>query len=386
MIAGYAFAAITLVIGLGGGVYLLFFEIKEFTEWRKMGDWSTTSATIRELGWVNIASHRGSKLRCVYEYEIAGTTHKGERVFAIHAIRPNYARCDEKVFEALNKAWTRGESVRCFVDPADPESAVLIRAFQPGQVGYDLMLAISLLVTGTAGPWFFLYLVQGARKRLELARRHPDQPWRWRDSWVGTKLLPENREVSPVAWFTGMGLTCASVPAAGLALPTLLRFGGSPGSWLMVIVLSVLGPIVLMITMVVNQRWRRFCYSFIELQQVPIPPGDYIVGEIVIVPGLRGLQWVKAELTCRRSEYKKFRVVEEVLYRDAFSFELSESHLIKDGVRIPFSIETPFYCPASNDDATHRVEWLLKLRSQRDGGGLKLDFHVPVFNEEEQEQ
>jgi hypothetical protein len=110
------------------------------------------------------------KPEITYSYEVAGKTYTSS------VYRHGEQGMEEDEVVKVVSGYGAGEHSRCWVDPDDPEQAVLSRDSDQRSLGYIAVLALIALLGGAAG-WAFLEFVVHRPAQLTHAPEEHAQAW-----------------------------------------------------------------------------------------------------------------------------------------------------------------------------------------------------------------
>lgn len=122
-VAGWLFGVVFVLIG---GVLSWIFFVKPVVEWSAARSWVETPCVIESSRVVSVRGDDGTTYRpeILYVYEIDGREHRSSRVSFFGG-----SSSGRSGKEAFIRSYPVGGRAVCYVDPADPGRAVLVRAF-----------------------------------------------------------------------------------------------------------------------------------------------------------------------------------------------------------------------------------------------------------------
>ncbi len=203
-----------LLVGVLGLLLVLTFAsfgwIYPWTRQRSAGSWQTIPCSILEVGVVGETSHQGGRSfrpQVLYQYEFAGQLHKSSKLDFSADMNFSYART-----RRLLRGYRPGQTATCFVNPAQPTQAVLVRRFRTDPF-------LNLFIAGFLGLSAFL-IIQGLPRRGKL--RNPN-PWQTEPANAAAapslKLRPDTAPAPRLA-LSAAGVIAGCALAAWLLAPS----------------------------------------------------------------------------------------------------------------------------------------------------------------------
>jgi len=149
------------------GVFFVWKLVEQSALWWRARSWTTCDARIED---VSLRIYRGSEsakreVHCCYTYSIRGHSYRGTRV-GLASGPDGLGNEQQRRFEVLQDARSRGVVVPCFVNPDDPKEVVLFRELRVGLLGVKLVLAVVFF----GGGLMLIFLVRGHANGLECGR------------------------------------------------------------------------------------------------------------------------------------------------------------------------------------------------------------------------
>ncbi len=372
-------------LGLFGGVFALAGLIPGgmgmlmlFNAWQA-SSWLPTPATLTQLQLETSRSDDGGdtySLRGRFSYEYDGQRFVSDRLdFSVGSDNIGSYHLDN--YSQLQPRLNVTDGVTAYVNPDQPDEAVLLRGVRWGMVAFLLMF---LAVFGGVGLTIIGVGVIGARKlkvERQLKQAHPEEPWRWEPEWehgeihcsgktqmwVALSMATFWNLVSSVVWFfvpeelakgNYLALIALLFPAVGLGL----------AAWAAVAV----------------ARWRRYGRSTLVLPELPLRLGARLGGYLRVSESLEARQ-AALTLSCveiRTSGSGKNRSTHRtVLYQDEAQavVQAAAGHR-----RVPVSFALPADQPQRDvSDSRRKIEWQLKAIAAVRGPDLDVTFELPVF-------
>jgi hypothetical protein len=349
------------LIFFGVGAAFGCFSVRTLLRAEAMLVWRETPATVLTCSLdVSRGSKGGSTYRvsASYRYEADGRSYTSDRVM-LHSGSDNVGRFHHRLHATLESCKRNNQPTTCWVNPADPTEAILIRAIRPELV---VLFHLFVLVFGGAGLGVLIYglslLTAGQTGR---DGRIPMRcPYAHRgllaaalavNGYVGWTLWLEWRVLSPdlLPWY-------AWLPAVAGAL----------------------------LAIIAGHRWarfRRFGVSVLALSSATVVTGGPLSGTLRI-PAKRPFNAdVELKLTCVRQyttgSGKHRSTNRDVLWQDETCAPTHASGAFETPVPVRFAL--PADQPATTaDGGCDGVYWQLTASARLPGVDYKAVFDIPV--------
>lgn len=134
------FAVPFALVGWG---LLLGSVVPTVVDWARMQGWQATPATLSaaELHTNRSSKSRSYRVTATYHYRVDGRNFTGQRV-TLSASADNVGDFQQRLGASLTQALQAGTPVTAWVNPSDPQEAVLDRSLRPGLVALKLLAAL----------------------------------------------------------------------------------------------------------------------------------------------------------------------------------------------------------------------------------------------------
>lgn len=357
------------VFGVLGCVGLAF----DLWTWQAAQRWVETPATVLES---ELKTRDGDdsvmySVAARYRYEFQGDSHEGDRVSLDDAFdSSDYHRDRATALEGIVKA---GGQTVCYVDPHDPDEAILYRDLRPGTLALKLFATLLFGGVGFGLLAAAFYGSTRSKRQQEAKLAHPGKPWMWRPDWAAGRIRSSDRALR---WF----FTLFALFWNGMSWPiawNVLHAGqqnNEPSRWL-VAIFPLAGAGVGLAAIYMWLRRLRWGVSEFEMASVPGVLGGPLAGVIRAPRGIGAEHGVVLKLCCQRTVKSGDSSNTETLWE----LEKSLPHALasNDGRRalVPVKFLIPCDKPSSGDD----VNWTLTVRSEQVGVDYHAQFEVPVF-------
>lgn len=382
---------------LGGGCAVLFglpfilagLAVGWFLYFPAIGDWWSARGWEEVPCWIEAASLKAShddeggtthEAVATYRYKYRGRTFHGDEV-SFYGGSDNIGDFQQRVHEQIRAHQGGEQPFRCFVNPVNPEQAVLFRDLRWGLM---LLMSIFPLLFPLAGFLISLGGLAEARKTAlvkKLTTQHPDEPWRWRPEWAG-ETVQTSKNALPAFLLVGGWIVLVQGPLV-LAIILSGTFVSEPLSALALLP-SLLAWIPLAAAWKRLKTWLALGRPSLWLKQTPVRPGHTLEGELRFDRVLSPREVIQAKLLCQsrrtRRNGQNTSTVTETLWEDTLLLSAGEARREITGVALPLRVEIPRGLPCDvigTAPASDRHEWMLQLTPT--SGGKPAELPLPVF-------
>jgi hypothetical protein len=349
------------LIFLGVGAAFGFFSVRTLLRAEAMRAWRETPATVLACSLdVSRGSKGGSTYRvsASYRYEADGRSHTSDRV-TFHSGSDNIGRFHHRVHAALEACKRNNQPTTCWVNPADPTEAILIRTIRPELI---VFFHLFVLAFGGAGLGMLVYGLS------VLTTARPG-----RDGRIPMRCPYAHR-----------GLVAAAVAANGYIGWTLwmewrvLPPGHMP--WYVWLPAAAGG----LLAILAGHRWarfRRFGVSVLALSPAAVGTGGPLSGTLRI-PATQAFDAdVEMKLTCVRQyttgSGKHRNTHRDVLWQDEACVPTHAAGAFE--VPVPVRFALPADQPGTTaDGGCDGVYWQLTASARMAGVDYKAVFDIPV--------
>jgi hypothetical protein len=364
------------------GVGALVWSARTLLEWREAAGWAPVPA---EIVAVELEEHRDSdgdttyEATATYRYDYAGTSYTGTRV-AIDTGADNIGRFQHQLYYDLRAAHEQRTPVTAYVDPGEPNRAVLNRQLRPGLFALKGIFAI---VFGGVG-FGLLFGARYAAKKMAveetLRDRFPDEPWRWKPEWANGRIAGSARAGVYVAIVFAVLWNLISLPAA-LIVPGEIADGNATAAVALLFPLIGVGLAAWAI-----RAWlqlKRFKIPTLTLQRLPVALGGRLKGTIRVDAEVPVIADFGLELECvetvTRGSGKNRRTEEKLLWQKQWRVPRHQCQ-IGSFTTIPVDAAVPAGQPATTtEEGDDKIAWRLEVAGQCPGPDFWSRFELPVF-------
>ncbi|MDR0965290.1 MAG: DUF3592 domain-containing protein [Myxococcales bacterium] len=273
-----------------------------------------------------------------------------------------------------------------WVDPNDPSRATLDRTCPSYGIAVCAVLGMAFMQLGGMGAiGLFSRSADGKRVRL-LMKRYPCQPWMHEVGWA----IGHIQSSVPVRGlnYLLLGTLLVAVPLAFILHPDFSALvEGSLWQRLFTLALPPIGLAFITIGAILHRRWRRFSGAWLELNELPLQPGEHLHGWVHLPEVLSvGPIDVKQVLTCVETwttDLNKGQRIHTQKLHEAERRLTLDGRGMKDfpvEFDIPQSVPCAFSLGLFDTKENHEIVWTLHVSAAIDGPNMDLNFKVPVFD------
>lgn len=370
---------------LCAGLFMSGLYIHGYLKWWQARGW------VEAPCWIESAelkhNDESSRATASYRYQFEGRTYHGEKV-SFYGGSDNIGEFQHEAYQEISrhapgKSGKNGSNsqrpFRCYVNPANPDEAVLYRTLRWEMQAFMAVFALTFPAVGAGLVFGSLLGMRTLKRETALAGQHPAEPWRWKTAWAGT-AIPESANLWKYAlhfYTLWSGLVIVPLITATAMCGAFQR--GSSAWLLMIFVALWLIPLSLSIKRL-RQRIAVGNARF-EPAEWPASPGGVLRGSILLDkrPALRGN--AEVTLACEKSISRgsgedRTTTSEKIWTR---SESIPQERLPRDisGFRLPVSFALPADAPESGGDGETTHAWKLELKIP--GTPVHSVFEVPVF-------
>lgn len=361
--------------GFGLGVLILG-VIPTLYDWARMKSWVPVEAHILAA---ELKTHSGDtdtySVSASYSYTFSGTAYKGTRV-AIGSGSDNIGDFQQALGRRLESAAQRESPVTAWVNPEDPEEAVLDRSLRLGFLFFKLLFVV---LFGGIGCGLLVYQLFFAHGRKLPAAEDGDQPWRQRAEWANNTIDSEHKTLLWVAWIFAIIWNLISSPLLFL-LPREI----AKGNYLVLI--AVLFPLVgaglLWWAVGLTRDWLRYGVVSVRLDPFPGAIGGHVGGTVDLPLNYDPSLGFSVILSCIYSTSSSDSDNTE----EKFVWQIEGVATLKpraSGTRLEFLFEVPAGLPSSEPKNLPYHHWRLDIKSISARVRFSRQFSIPVYPTQE---
>lgn len=370
----------TAVIALGCMAIVVFLIVQilgKVATARAMGSWVETPAQVTSL---QMQRGRGknestSFLRAQYRYVYQGTSYHGERI-SINDPPSNNAR-GQALYQRLREQ-RQNHAVVCFVDPHNPQSAVLDRDLRWSMLVGELIFIVLFAGVGVGLMALAVAKYRRGKGPAPAAEGNGAERWqrdaRWRDGHIRATF----GELDGICLGGALVWNLITWPAAML---TVGQAQGDLGQIAMIAVFPLIGVAFAIAAGYI--MLRRFKYGRVILRpaQLPLTLGGW---HAVEASGNRPIMLsgrVSCLLSCKQMVYfgsgRNRKGQERILWQHHWSEDPEQLTRSSEGWTLPLRLPLPSDVPAM--DEARDISWQLELRAPTTGIDFTATFTLPVL-------
>lgn len=369
---------------LGAGVLVGSIAFGSMADWWEISSgWVEVPATILQA---DLETHTGDdsttySVKALYEYEFQGKFYENDRV-ALTGGADNIGSFHHDAYRELDEHRRSGEPFMCWVDPDDPGRSIL---YPDPRWGLLLFMGGFSLVFSGAGLGVMIAGLFGWRKgavQEKQEKRHPSQPWLWKEEWKDSRIKGSSRrQFWFMAFFAGVW-NLISWPIALLIIPSELEQENL--AVLIALLFPLVGLLLAYAAVHMYLKWRKFGDTVLEMSSMPGVIGGYLSGRLLTgvksVPpdGFRlSLNCVHQRVT-GSGDNRKTR--ETVLWQETAHVPPERVEPGMKGCMIPVRFAIPYDAQGTDEsNRNDKVIWKLKASAEMPGIDYSTDVEVPVF-------
>ncbi|GAB4317967.1 MAG: hypothetical protein Kow0059_11170 [Candidatus Sumerlaeia bacterium] len=247
------------------------------------------------------------------------------------------------------------------------------------------IIGFGTVFTGFAGAFLALG-VAGYRRRKQIEdsrRKHPEEPWLWREDWARGRIVSEGRGNVWVIWGFALFWNAISIPAAVFGIPELMH----KEKWAVLVILlfPLVGMGLLLWAVYATLQWKKYGVSIFEPTSLPGVVGGRLEGQIQGRVRLRPGERVVIRLSNLRRRTTgsgdNRSTHYDVLWQEEHELPMEQLALAPGGMSvIPVQFVIPRSCePTSAFGGEDGVIWRLEASAEVPGVNYAALFEVPVF-------
>lgn len=346
-------------------------------EWRMMQSWQPVPCRILQADLeVNHGDDSTTyKATASYTYEWNGELHTGSRV-GLHTSADNLGSWHEDIAVELKQAVAAGRPWPGYVNPDQPDEAVLDRTLRYGKL---LFLGLFALVFGGVG--FGILFGSAWARRRELRHKavqaeNPDEPWLIRDDWAAGRIRSSGLLGAAVLGGMGVLFSAISSPAV-VAIPAEMEKGNTP--ILLVLLFPMAGLFMLGSAGYLVLRSRRWGQPEFVMASVPGVIGGGLAGVIRCSRFLEPRDGWQLSLSCIRRTNGRKNNHESIVWQERRTLARGLDGDQFSGTAVPVYFAIPYDARPSDSEGESSINWELELKADVPGIDFAATFEVPVF-------
>ena len=353
-----------IFLGVGGGAG--FFSVRTLMRADAMRTWRETPARVVTCELCESRSSKGGlsyRAKATYQYEISGVRHTCDRV-SLYSGSDNIGDFQHRTYAEVKRCLDRKEPLPCWVNPRNPDDAILIRKLRPEML---IFMQIFVLTFGGVGlglvlTGFTTLLQPAAPSDASVGQGQIRMRGASVHRVAGILALVWNGYVGWFLWMTHHVMVPEQMP------------------WYLWL-LAATGVIPAVIAGYLIGRFRKFGVSVFEMSPMPGVLGGPVAGTVRIPAKVETEEGFKLALQCIHQyttrSGKNSTTHRDVLWEDSRHIEGSLSY--GEETMVPVSFVAPYEKPATTvAGGSNGYYWRLDVTAAAPGIDYKAVFDVPV--------
>lgn len=359
--------------GVGIGM-MLFGVLPQLLDWQSMKQWQPVIAQVSqaELKVSHGDDSTTYKPTAQYSYQFQGQSYSGSRV-AISDSYDNVGDFNVDLGRRLERAASSNTPVTAYVNPSNPDEAVLNRELRLGMVGFKMVFVV---LFGGVGVGIIAYLLLAPLDEIS-GVAEGEKPWLTRRAWASSSIKSNGKSMMIFLW-------CFAAFWNAIAIPTgiICIYEFTKGNHLALIGLlfPLVGVVMLYWAIKETAKWRRFGPAPLQLDPYPGAIGGQVGGFIEVNLPYDSNHRFKVTLQCLES-YCTGRGKERkrrercVWQREGYA----HTQLGARGTRLEVLFDVKDGLPESEPVKNRYHLWRLNVVAQLPGADFDRSYEVPVF-------
>ena len=351
----------------------------------QMKQWAPVTATLTRAGY---ESHRGDdsytyEAYADYSYEYEGMVYSNDRV-AISGGADNIGDFQQDLGDRLSAAMNRGEGIIVYVNPDEPEDAIVDRSVRWGLIGFK-----SIFVFGFGGLGLgLIYFSLRAPKEKDLSDpKYSEQPWLANEDWQTALITSSSKTTMYFTWGFAAFWNLISAPLPFVIYREIVQKENYLA--LVGLLFPLVGAGLIIWAVRRTLEWRRFGPAPLSLDPFPGSIGGHVGGTIDVKLPYDPNASFSLTLTNLYS-YMSGSGKDRSRKSSAEWQDTQVAHATSgaQGTRLSFRFDVPKNLNES--DAEQAEEnyylWQLNLKAELPGVDIDRDYEIPVYETEQQSQ
>jgi hypothetical protein len=361
------------------GAWMLWLVASETFDAWQVRSWIPVQATLSDAGYRTNSSDDSSTYEAyaTYSYYFNAQPYVGSRV-SIGEGADNIGDYQTDTGNWLRREMQAGNPITVYVDPEQPESAIIDPALRWGMLAFKSMFVI--IFGGVGFGLLYATFVMKAKAKDELLPEHQAAPWLANDDWQ----TPTVRSNSKNAMWVALGFAAVwnliSAPLPFVLYEEVSEKQNYPA--LFGLLFPIVGIGLLVWALRRTLEWRRFGPAPITLDPYPGAIGGHVGGTIDLnMPFSQAarFQVTLSSIKSYMSGSGKNRSRRETA--DWQDKVIANAEPGAKGTRLVFRFDVPDKLRESDaqraSDTFHL--WRLNVRAELDGVDIDRDYEIPVY-------
>ena len=363
------------------GAWMTWWVGSDVSDYLDMRDWYAIPATLQRAGY---ETHRGDdsntyEAYAQYTYLFDGRQYSSTRV-GLSGGADNIGDYQRDTGNRLSSAMQRGESITVFVNPNNPQDAIIDRSLRWSLVGFK---SIFMLVFGGVGLGMMLAAIlskKGQKRDQVSAEIRSERPWLDNDDWHSPTIRSDSRAGMWGAWAFAAIWCLISAPLPFVIYGEVLQKENYLA--LIGLLFPFVGFFLIVWAIRRTREWTRFGATPLEMDPFPGSIGGHVGGTIDLKLPFDHTHRFKMTLTCVHSYVsgsgKNRSRRESAKWQETL---IGHAESAMSGTRLTFRFDVPDGLQASDadpeDDSYHL--WRLNVHADLPGADYDRNFEIPVY-------
>ena len=358
------------------GVWMLYSISTAFIDVVRMDNWLQVEAQLLSAGYT---THSGESITyeayANYAYHVDGRRYTSDRV-SVFGGSDNIGDYQQDLGRNLGAAHSRGESILVYVNPNDPNEAIIDRGIRWGMVGFR---SIFVFVFGGVGLGLLIAAWKAPKEKDKTLATYVEKPWLLNDDWQTASVRSNSKSSMYFTWGFAAFWNLISAPMPFIAYQEITK---SQNYLVLVgLLFTVVGIGLLVWAVRRTLEWRRFGPAPVTLDPFPGSIGGHIGGTIDINmpfdPNAK-FQLALANISSYVSGSGKNRSRrEKAKWQDQI---VAHAEPGGKGTRLTFRFDVPEGLdPSDAEQGDSYHIWRLSLTAELPGTDLNRDYEIPVY-------
>lgn len=362
----------------GVGVWMLFAISGQMMESWQMQSWVPVQAYLKDAGYETYPGDDTSTYEAfaTYTYQYRGQDYANDRV-AIAGGADNIGDYQTDLGRRLSMLWSRGEQIRVYVNPENPNDSIIDRELRWGLMGFK---AIFLFVFGGIGLGLIIRVLRARKPADTTDSIYQAQPWLLNDNWKTSVIRSSSKSSMYFTWGIAAFWNLISAPLPFVTYREIVEKDNYAALFALLFPLIGIGMIVWAARRTLE--WRRFGAAPVVLDPFPGAIGGNVGGVIDInlpyVPGTEFRLTLTSIYSYISGSGDNRRRNETAKWQNSL---VAQAESGANGTRLAFRFDVPGDLSESDAEQNGNDYYLWRLNVQADLAGVDFDrdYEIPVY-------
>ncbi len=344
----------------------------------QMRNWEPVQASLSNAGYETVPGDDSTSYEAFaqYTYRFRDQEYSSNRV-AIAGGADNIGDYQMDLGRRLNDAWSRGEPVVVYVNPAAPDESIVDRELRWGLIGFK---SVFVFAFGGVGLGLIVFTLRARKPKDSSDPVFHDKPWLINDQWQ----TPMVKSGSKAAMYFMLGFAALwNLISAPLPFLVYTEVTGKQNyAALFGLLFPLIGIALLFWAVQKTREWKRFGPAPVKLDPFPGAIGGHVGGTIDIRLPFDSNARHEFSLTSLYSYIsgsgKNRSRSESAKWQDS---QVVRGEPGSKGTRLTFRFDVP--AGLTESDAAKKGDsyylWRLSLSTELEGVDIDRDYEIPVY-------